>query len=155
VAFTYNGDPSESAVAQVRFLVGDTVQTAFSMTDAEVQFALNSSKSSDGTFRYREAAATICEAISTKYAREATKSKSVGDLKITSDYTTAAKDFLDLADRLRTQAGGSATFPGVSALMAPDPNTGAETRETTFALGMHDDNADNTPTSAISDFPDF
>lgn len=78
---------------QVRWLVGDTDSTDQLAQNEEITFALNEAGSVYG------AAALVCEAIATKYAREADL-KEVGDLKLR--YQERVSNFRALAERLRT-----------------------------------------------------
>lgn len=41
MSFTYDGDPSESAIAAARFLIGDTDSSNPIMQDEEIQYLLN------------------------------------------------------------------------------------------------------------------
>lgn len=147
MTFTYNGDPSASDVEQIRFLVGDTVETTFSLTDAEIQFLAERFRSSDGTLRPYAAAAAVAETLSTKFARGAIKSKAVGDLRLEWDYNASAKSYLELADRLRNQSGAG----GTTVRLIPYTSSGAPAGPV-FQVGMHDDLANDTPDQALSDF---
>ena len=66
MAFTYTSDPENSTRAAVRLLTGDTVSTDALLQDSEVDYFL----SLYGNSPY-PAAAAACDAISSKYARQA------------------------------------------------------------------------------------
>ena len=63
-AWTYSGDPSSSAKDAVRYLAGDTNDKDPQGSDGEILFAVAQ------TFSQYSAAAMVCRAIASKYARD-------------------------------------------------------------------------------------
>lgn len=98
MAWTYTDSPSTVPRDAVRWLVGDTNTADQQVTDAEVDFALDSSSSSG------QAAAMVARALAAKYARQA--DKSVGDLSISA--SQRSKAYRDLADALESGAAVAA-----------------------------------------------
>ena len=89
MAFTYSTDPSVSDVDKVRFALQDTDIDDPLLSDAEIQFAIDTSDGVDA------AAATCAKAIAFKFARKA--NMALGSLRI--DYSSRA----DLYSRLAAQ----------------------------------------------------
>lgn len=95
MAWTYSGDPSDSDAAAVRFLSGDTVQTAdVTLQDEEIAYLIATWEN------VYDAAAASCEARAAQYANKASGSKKVGDLSLALDYEKSSKGLLDMAGRL-------------------------------------------------------
>jgi len=65
MAFTYGGDPSNSNREAVRFWCGDTDSSDQLLADAEIDYILTLES------KVIQAAATACEMIASKFAREA------------------------------------------------------------------------------------
>lgn len=100
MAFTYN-DPVDGVYAdpkdEVRFLVMDTVETQFSLDDAEINYLL---KQFDG--KVYLAAAQAALTLSVAYAKEATvASKTVGDLSLSLSYMDTSAEYKHLSGHLR------------------------------------------------------
>ena len=68
MTFTYNGDPAASALAEVRFLVGDTDSTRPLLQDAEIQYVIDKWDPLFGSATLN--AAVCCEVIAGNFARE-------------------------------------------------------------------------------------
>lgn len=90
MAFTYSTDPAISDVDKVRFALQDTDATDPLLTDAEIQFAVDTSDGVDA------AAATCAKAIAFKFARKA--NMALGTLRI--DYNSRASLYSQLAGQL-------------------------------------------------------
>jgi hypothetical protein len=104
MAWTYSGNPASSSRNAVRFLSGDTIQTAdVTLQDAEIDFLLTE------WGNIYDAAAASCEARAAEYANKASGSKKVGDLTLAIDYEKSANGLLAMAARLHDQ--GSRTDP--------------------------------------------
>lgn len=96
MAWTYDGDPSASARDAVRFLAGDTDEDEPLVSDEEIAYLLTQESN------HYEAAALVCEALASKFARETSVSgdgfsESGGELH---------RQFTERANKLRMQAGG-------------------------------------------------
>ena len=100
MAFTYGGDPANSALEKVRFLIGDTVSATAQLQDAEINFLLT--ESGNNTYL---AASSACLAIAAEYGRLV--DKEVGDLSIF--FSQRQRNYLDLAEKLAKQAGKKST----------------------------------------------
>lgn len=120
MAWTYSGNPSDSDLDTVRWLVGDTDDTNQIVQDEEIEHELAEQKN------VYAAASTVCEAIAAKFA---------GDVDfdyghIAENASQAREAYEARAERLRTIA---------SSLMAPGFRfTGNPDGDTLFTLGMHD-----------------
>lgn len=91
MSFTYGGDPNNSPLESVRFLVEDTNPNDPQLNDAEVTFLLNQH------VNIYKAAGYAARNIASKYARQV--SKAVGDLRLEyqqrqAAYTDMQKDLL-------------------------------------------------------------
>ena len=118
---TYSGDPSASDVDAVRFLVGDTDDSGFVLSDSEINFLLTT----EGSIYAASAQAALTMAAA--FGRKA--DKSVGDLSIR--YSDRREHYLELS----TQLGDQVASKG-SALTGITGGRGAE-RDPLFWLGMN------------------
>ena len=92
MSFTYENAPLTVPNDEVRFLLGDTVEEKYLVEDQEIEYALD--KDNDNAHR---AAARLADSLSAKFAREAI----VRTGSITTSYGSIAKQFAQLANRLR------------------------------------------------------
>lgn len=92
MAWTYSGDPTESAKDAVRFLCGDTDQTEPLLQDGEIKYLL-------GLYNQAplNAALRACEAIMVKFSRLA--DESVGSVKI--NYSQKVKSMVIMKEALK------------------------------------------------------
>jgi hypothetical protein len=103
MAWTYSGDPANSARDKVRFLIGDTDTTNQLLNDAEIAFLLT--QWNDDAY---VAASHACDSLSAKFAAKSDYSKSVGDLSISTQYGAQADRYKALGASLASQAAQSA-----------------------------------------------
>ena len=115
---TYSGDPTNSPLDEVRFLVGDT-GPQFDLNNAEINYQLHivygnpfppNTPPAQGNYL---PAAYCADAIAAEYKKKC--DKAVGDLHIS--YSQMAKQFNDIAIRLRSRAtiaGVQTYFGGLS-----------------------------------------
>jgi hypothetical protein len=96
VTWTYSGDPSNSALDEVRFLVGDVDEHRQQIADEEINYVLSVHADTGGSNYI--AAAVVAEAIAARYSQKA--NKSVGGLSIS--YGEQRNSYLELAKRLRS-----------------------------------------------------
>jgi hypothetical protein len=124
MTWSYSGNPASSANDKVRFLCGDTDTTNQQISNEEIAFLLTEWNSDAYV-----AAAFACEAIAGKYQSKADMSRSVGDLSISTQYSSTAKGFLERAATLRVSAMRFAP---------PSPNWDANAYPVTseFSIGM-------------------
>ena len=124
MAWTYSGDPANSARDKVRFLCGDVDTNNQLINDAEIAFLLTEWNSDAYT-----SAAFACEALAGKYQAKSDYSRSVGDLSISTQFGASAQGFLDRAMRLRSSALRAAP---------PSPNWDADgyPESSEFSIGM-------------------
>lgn len=94
MSWSYSGDPAASDLDEVRFLVGDTDTTDQLVSNEEVAWSIANSA---GTI---QAAATLCEALASKFAREV--DKSIGSLSVSA--ASRSGHFSARAAALRVQA---------------------------------------------------
>ena len=130
---TYSGDPASSDLDAVRFLVGDTDQSGFVLSDPEIEFLITT----EGAIYPAAAQAALTMAAS--FGRKA--DKSVGDLSIR--YSDRREHYLELANKL----GDEAATKG-AALTGITGGRGAE-RDPIFWLGMN--RTPGTPVTTYSE----
>jgi hypothetical protein len=83
---------------EIRFLVQDTVSSAFSVSDEEIAYML---KTYDDQVYIT--ASQVAQSISTKYGKEASvSSRNVGDLSLSTQYAESAKWYKELSDSFKT-----------------------------------------------------
>jgi hypothetical protein len=92
--WTYSGDPADSDLDHVRFLIGDTNGNEQKLQDAEVQFAIDSAPN------VYVAAANCARAIAGRFASRVDERFE----SIENRFSQAAKGYYDLALRLDKQA---------------------------------------------------
>lgn len=98
MAWTYSGDPSQSDLDMVRWLVGDTDKTDQLALDEEIDAALDRYGSPD------RAAAHIARGIAAKFAR--LFDKAAGDVR--KSLSQKAENYKNLADELDASASAAA-----------------------------------------------
>lgn len=101
MSWSYSGNPGDSALDGVRFLVGDTNTQDQQLQDGEINFLV-----ATYTNIYK-AAAYAAEAIGSKYARLV--DKSVGDLRVS--YSQRQAQYQKLRDQLLKQSSSRTSFP--------------------------------------------
>lgn len=99
MTWSYSGDPSQSELDQVRFVIGDTDSGDQLLSDEEILWLISARGSASLGAPY------AAEAIAAKLARESDSSKSVGDLSLSQSLSARSQKFYALADRLHSQAG--------------------------------------------------
>lgn len=92
--WSYSGDPSNSDLDHVRFLIGDTDANDQKLQDAEIQFAIDSTATSEA------AAANCARAIAGRFASQVDERFET----ISYRFSQASKGYYDLAARLDQQA---------------------------------------------------
>jgi hypothetical protein len=130
---SYTGNPSSSNIDKVRFLLGDTDESAEQLTDTEIEFLLT-----EQTNAY-DAAALGASTLAAKYAKLA--DRSVGDLSIS--YSQLSKNFNALAKTLTSQGATSVSgfrpyAGGISIADKDSQNADTDRTPPNFRIGMHD-----------------
>ena len=120
MAWTYSGNPGSSPRDEVRFILGDTVESKQSLQDGEIDYLLR-----DGTST-NLAAILGAEALAQRHSAMSATSKSFGDVTLSYSHGETAGRYLALAARLRR--GSSRTFAPIMS----DPG------EAVFTVGMDD-----------------
>lgn len=110
MTWTYSGNPGATNRDAVRFLIGDTDNTAQLVTDEEIAYML----AQEGTST--SAAARICRSLAAKYARY--MDQSVGDLSIS--YSQRYQQFSELAVKLESDAGSRVGIPYAGGISKTD-----------------------------------
>lgn len=100
MSFTYSGNPANSPLDAVRFLISDTVEADALVQDVEIVFELAQER--NNTFR---AAANLCETIATRLAQQ--PALEVGGVKV--NPTRTADHYMILATRYRNSRRSRAT----------------------------------------------
>ncbi|WIC89149.1 hypothetical protein SEA_OTTAWA_103 [Arthrobacter phage Ottawa] len=97
MAWTYSGNPAGSDLDKVRFLLGDTTQTASAtLTNEEITYLL-----AEEGGNTTSAAAEGALALAARYSGISATSKKIGDLSISYEHGALADRFTALAARLR------------------------------------------------------
>jgi len=99
MAFTWSGDPANSNLEAIRFLIDDTASSNAKFQDAEINYAYSEEGSVYG------AVAMLCEQLSSKYASE--PSRSLGPLRV--DNSELASKYSNMAKLFRKKAMAYAT----------------------------------------------
>lgn len=144
MSFSYTGNPSDSEVDAVRFLVGDNQEDEHFLEDEEIIFL-----SSLWTLQYSIywTAAMAAEAIAAKFTREVTfnsDSQTVSTSELQQKYLT-------LAEKLRTlhrayQSGADVDVGGMLLGEQKDPTV----KPLAFGRAMHDN-----PAAGRQDYGDY
>jgi len=93
MAWSYSGDPSASDLDEVRWWIGDTDTDEQQLSDAEINFAI------DTTGNNKRAAAWCARALKAKYSREVNiRTGAAGEFRI--DLAGLARAYGELADYL-------------------------------------------------------
>jgi hypothetical protein len=128
--WSYTGSPSTRPLDAVRFLSGDTDPADQKVLDAEITFLL----SENGGDTYL-AAASVADQLAAISNSQSLQSKSVGDLSLTYSHSASAKQYSELADRLRARA--SKMSMGASGITG-----GGAGRDPIFTVGLFDTGGD-------------
>lgn len=122
MTFTYDGDPSESSLEEVRFLVGDTDKDEPLLQDEEIEYLLSVFPDPGEGPAYITAAAAA-SAIAAKFSKQ--MDKSVGRLSI--QYTQRHKQFVEMSDKFTNLAKYGPSGKRPVALGRPELFGGGET----------------------------
>tara|TARA_R100000664_G_C2756562_1_gene144493 strand:- start:3443 stop:3868 length:426 start_codon:yes stop_codon:yes gene_type:complete len=131
MAFTYTSDPENSKRDAVRLLTGDTVSTDALLQDSEVEYFL--SLYNDAVY---PAAAAACDAISSKYARQADTTNGRLSVKASQRSEAYAKKAKDL--RRDTLLGAEVFAGGLTISGKDDLNADTDAVQPAFSVGMDD-----------------
>jgi len=134
--WTYTGDPTASSKDAVRVLCGDIDDTDPQVTDEEIAFWLAEEGNS------YSAAAAVCEHLAARWAREASRSISVGGGTSTSiNLSDRARAYETKAAKLRLRAATSAGMVyagGISIADKEDNEANTDRVQPSFRHGMFD-----------------
>lgn len=126
MAFSYSGDPSNSDLDQVRFIIGDTEQDDYYLEDKEIQFFIdNESSLIDASIR-------SAEAIS---AQLSGKADSVDSEEISAEFRDLANRYWKLASRLEDRKSKEGS--GLASLSTGD-TLFKDGRDQIFSVGFQD-----------------
>lgn len=128
--FTYNGDPTTSAVNLVRFYTGDTDRDLAELDDREIAFAITNQSNP------KLAAAELLDALATKYARKA--NITVG--QVSKQMGTISDTLRKRAEDLRATAGNLALpfFGGLTKTGKNDLSARTDDVQPHFTIGQFD-----------------
>lgn len=116
MTWNYSGDPSDSQLDEVRFLIGDTDTTDQLLQDAEINYLLTTEGSVLGA-AYRSALAIVA-----KLSREF--DQAVGSVKY--NLSQRVKQYNDLVLSLKAQLGISGSIPFVGGISISDKESRRE-----------------------------
>lgn len=150
MAWSYSGNPADSPVDEIRFLIGDTDTLDQLLQNEEIQFLYDTWFTIYGTVFY--VAAICCETIAASYAREASHSAD----GVSVDLGQIQDKFTKQAETLREQhasllIGGVPDVGGVTAGEQPDPTI----QPLIFGTGMHDDLAAGRQDYGSRNIPEY
>lgn len=133
MTFSYSGDPSQSDIDAIRFLIQDTVSSDAFLTDEEIQYLY------DTWYPVYKSnimvAAVAAETVAAKFAREVSISAdgvSVGANELQNKFAQLALNLREQFSRYDVGAGPELT--GVLWSDYPDPSI----KPSLFQIGMHD-----------------
>ena len=132
MTWTYASSDLSTALAQIRFTVGDTDSSDKQVTDEEIAYCQTRAGSNN-----KLAAAYVCDGIAAKYARLVTSS--VGDLSTA--YSDLQQHYKDLAAQLRLEGGSLIAIPiagGISEARVTVVNEDTDRVKPAFFRGMMD-----------------
>lgn len=130
MSWTYSGNPADNPRDQVRFLLGDTVQNAQSLTDEEIYYLITLNPGNP----YR-AAAEAAGILHTRYIGLSSTMKRVGDLTLQTSYAQTAAAFATLEKKL--MRGRTAFDVGAPVMFDDSPSI--------FGIGIHDETGGRFP----------
>jgi hypothetical protein len=134
--WSYSGNPNNSPLDEVRFLVGDVAQTAQSPTDEEINWLIGQAPVPPNLYRV---AADLAEQLAVRYLSLSSTMKKIGDLQLAQDYGATYQRYLDLSKKLmrgRTRFSvGAPVF--------------ADTNDAQFSVGMFDDPQGGNPSANV------
>lgn len=128
MSWSYSGDPSTSPRDETRFLLGDTVETARSLSDEEITFLLT--RNGNDAYRTGAEAAGL---LAVRYIGLSASMKKVGDLTLQTEYTSQAQAYFALEKKLLQ--GRTATSVGAPSFRDTSTNI--------FTVGMMDQTSTN------------
>lgn len=120
MAGSYSGDPTASELDAVRDKIGDTDDSAWQLSDEEIQSEIDGSGGS-----VLMAASRCARKIAARYSRKVTKS--IGRTSI--NYSDLAKQYFALATELEDEAKSGGSYVAA-------PSSGTDNVENTFGRGM-------------------
>lgn len=134
MSWSYSGDPSESALDEVRFYCQDTDSNDQLITDEEIQFLIDQWTPVNESNLY--VAAVACEVIASKFAREVSYSAdgvSVGTNELQQKYESLALSLRDQYKAMTSVVGD----PSVGGILYGE-NYDNSIKPLVWAKGMHD-----------------
>jgi hypothetical protein len=150
MTWNYSGNPADSPVDEIRFLIGDTDTADQLLQDEEIQFLYDTWFTIYGTVFY--VASIACETIAASYAREAGHSAD----GVSVDLGQIQEKFTKQAETLREQhmsllIGGVPDVGGVTAGEQPDP----QIQPLIFGTGMSDNIGAGRQDYGSRNFPEY
>jgi hypothetical protein len=136
MGWTYSGNPQDTDRDLVRFLLGDSAQTAQSLSDEELDYLLNVNTDAAGHVNAYRAAAEAAGILHTRYSGLSSSMKRVGDLTLEVHYSEQARLFGLLEAKL--MKGRTAFAIGVPQFFDTSANV--------FSVGMTDSNGNDPRT---------
>lgn len=133
MSFSYSGDPSSSEIDTVRFYAQDTIKDDAFLSDEEIQFLIDTWTPITDSLIY--IAATACEVISSKFAREINYSAdgiSISGADLQQKYNDLATSLRDL--HKEANIGGGPDVGGILWSDGPDPTV----KPLIWGTGMND-----------------
>lgn len=130
IRWSYNGDPSDSDINAVRFLVGDTDENRKLLDDREVQYAINQQGN------HLLAAAALAEHLFGRFV-------SKGDINVgpvSKSFSKVAELFKKKADQLRDEAckGAIPSFPAINVATKDALAQNTDLTSPNFSIGLGD-----------------
>lgn len=126
MSWSYSGNPADSKLDEIRFLLGDTTEDSTSLSDEEIIYIL--AQNSDVV---RASAADAAERTAGRFLKKSIASKKVGDLTLEYEYSESYNRYMALGKLLRS---ASTDAPAIN-MKAP---LISDVSEPIFYIGMGD-----------------
>lgn len=134
MTWSYSGDPSDSALDEIRFLIGDTDTNDQLLSNEEITYLYNSYGDA-----YAAAVACVVSLIS-KASRSVEEAKTVGDLSLSRKYGARVDQWLILKSQLEQER--FRRFPAAPIVNAnvllPTDERDVENEGSDFVVGQMD-----------------
>lgn len=150
MTWSYGGDPANSEIDTVRYLIGDTNTDEQLVTDEEIDFSIQKWYPLYGTYEW--VAASVLDTLATRYAREVQLSAdgvSVGLAGLRDQFAAQAVALRNQHQSLFV--GALVDVGGIDAYEQPDLSVAPKA----FGTGMHDNLAAGRQDYGDRGFPEY
>jgi len=139
--WTYSGDPRTSQKDQIRYMVGDTIESDQQLTDGEILYAI---QAAGGVNRFR-IASDLCNALASKFARLV----DTVDKDLRTMYSSKSRNYRQMALQYLQSAdgagGGVGWASGILTTQKRTQEANTNRVQPQFVLGMTDNYIPEAP----------